>query len=485
MAAGRPIYRRGRACDPAPALRALLDPRAAAASGETRHRRAVQGPVHAGHGDPRDLSRRRRQLAQPRRSPASDGDDWIHIESGQPVTPGRIEKMSKSKRNTIDPEPILAKYGADAVRWFMLSDSPPERDLEWSEAGIEGAARFVQRVWRLASGERDGEGEDEALKRKLHRDDRRGRRSDRGAAVQQGGRAALRAGQRDREGAAVGDARRGDAHAGPADRADGAAPRRGSLGGARRGRAWSPMPPGRRFDPALLVDDQVTLAVQVNGKLRDTLTAPRGLDRGRGRSARAGVGQGPAPARRRSPAQGDCGSRPAGEYRRMMRRVALLARCCWRLPAAGFSRSTAAAAASPVAATLRSVQVAPIAGQSGWLVRNKLVDRLGESRQRRRRATGSTSRSTTISPRFGIRGDRAATRERRTLRARYQLVDLANGDGGARRDRRIRRRHRRRQLRICDGRRRADRARATCPTSSPTRSSPGLRSTRARTAPAK
>src|SRR5205085_8037704 len=74
-----------------------------------------------------------------------------------------------SKRNTVDPEPILDKYGADAVRWFMLSDSPPERDLEWSEAGIEGAARFVQRVWRLASAATDGTGDDEALKRKLHK----------------------------------------------------------------------------------------------------------------------------------------------------------------------------------------------------------------------------------------------------------------------------------------------------------------------------
>ena len=98
-----------------------------------------------------------------------DGDDWVHIESGQPVTTGRVEKMSKSKRNTIDPEPILAKYGADAVRWFMLSDSPPERDLEWSEAGIEGASRFVQRVWRLANSAAAGDGEDDALNRKLHR----------------------------------------------------------------------------------------------------------------------------------------------------------------------------------------------------------------------------------------------------------------------------------------------------------------------------
>ena len=98
-----------------------------------------------------------------------DGDDWIHIESGHPVTPGRVEKMSKSKRNTIDPEPILAKYGADAVRWFMLSDSPPERDLEWSEAGIEGASRFVHRVWRLASNTTAADGEDDGLERKLHR----------------------------------------------------------------------------------------------------------------------------------------------------------------------------------------------------------------------------------------------------------------------------------------------------------------------------
>src|SRR5690348_4277445 len=98
-----------------------------------------------------------------------DGDDWVHIESGAPVVSGRVEKMSKSKRNTVDPEPILDLYGADAVRWFMLSDSPPERDLEWSEAGIEGASRFVQRVWRLASGRSGGEGEDLVLKRKLHR----------------------------------------------------------------------------------------------------------------------------------------------------------------------------------------------------------------------------------------------------------------------------------------------------------------------------
>jgi leucyl-tRNA synthetase len=70
---------------------------------------------------------------------------------GAPVTIGRSEKMSKSKKNTVDPENIIATYGADTARWFMLSDSPPERDLEWADAGVEGAYRFLQRLWRLVA----------------------------------------------------------------------------------------------------------------------------------------------------------------------------------------------------------------------------------------------------------------------------------------------------------------------------------------------
>ncbi len=75
----------------------------------------------------------------------------ILIETGEEIEIGSIEKMSKSKKNVVDPDDIIASYGADTARWFMLSDSPPERDVIWTEAGAEGAHRFVQRVWRLIS----------------------------------------------------------------------------------------------------------------------------------------------------------------------------------------------------------------------------------------------------------------------------------------------------------------------------------------------
>jgi leucyl-tRNA synthetase len=71
------------------------------------------------------------------------------IATGEAIEIGAIEKMSKSKRNTVDPDEIISGYGADVARWFMLSDSPPERDVEWTERGVQGAWRFMQRLWRL------------------------------------------------------------------------------------------------------------------------------------------------------------------------------------------------------------------------------------------------------------------------------------------------------------------------------------------------
>jgi leucyl-tRNA synthetase len=71
------------------------------------------------------------------------------IDAGEPIEIGPTEKMSKSKRNTVDPDDIISTYGADTARWFMLSDSPPDRDVNWTEEGVQGAGRFVQRLWRV------------------------------------------------------------------------------------------------------------------------------------------------------------------------------------------------------------------------------------------------------------------------------------------------------------------------------------------------
>ncbi len=70
-------------------------------------------------------------------------------ETNEPVTIGAIEKMSKSKRNVADVDTVVDQYGADTARWFVLSDTPPERDSEWTQEGIEGAWRFTQRLWRM------------------------------------------------------------------------------------------------------------------------------------------------------------------------------------------------------------------------------------------------------------------------------------------------------------------------------------------------
>ena len=79
------------------------------------------------------------------------GGNVVRASDKTPVEVGRSEKMSKSKKNVVDPDQIIHDYGADTARWFMLSDSPPERDLEWTEAGVAGAWRFQQRLFRIAS----------------------------------------------------------------------------------------------------------------------------------------------------------------------------------------------------------------------------------------------------------------------------------------------------------------------------------------------
>ncbi|WP_394269767.1 leucine--tRNA ligase [Qipengyuania sp.] len=208
-----------------------------------------------------------------------DGADWSRIADGAPVTAGRVIKMSKSKRNVVDPDTIIDTYGADAVRWFMLSDSPPERDLPWSEAGIEGCSRFVQRVWRLVgSGNAEAAGEDIALRRKVHQTI---------AAVAQDiealgfNKAVARIYELTAaiEKAAPGPTRTEAIHS----LVQLVAPMMPHLAEE----AWQALggaglvadAPWPSVDPALLVDDEVTIALQHKGKLRDTLTAPKGASK--------------------------------------------------------------------------------------------------------------------------------------------------------------------------------------------------------------
>jgi len=208
-----------------------------------------------------------------------NGADWAVITDGSPVTTGRVEKMSKSKKNVVDPDPIIEQYGADAVRFFMLSDSPPERDLPWSEAGIEGSWRFVQRLWRLfiaVADEADtASGEDKALRRKLHQTvagvagdvealsfnkavakifelvnliEKSGPSTDRTTAIKSLARIV-------------------------APMVPHIAEEAWALFGESDLVANAPWP---EVDESLLVDDEVTIAIQVRGKLRDTIAVAKG-----------------------------------------------------------------------------------------------------------------------------------------------------------------------------------------------------------------
>ena len=205
------------------------------------------------------------------------GGDSANLKAdGQPVEVGRVIKMSKSKKNVVDPDDIIGLYGADAVRWFMLSDSPPERDLPWSEAGIEGCARFVQRLWRLfGQFDASATGEDQALDRK--RDQTVFATSEAVAAL--GFNKAV---------ARIYELTGAIEKAAPSASRSAAirtllllvAPMMPHLAEE----AWASIGEGiiadaawPRVDPALLVEDEVTVAIQVLGKLRDTITVAKGL----------------------------------------------------------------------------------------------------------------------------------------------------------------------------------------------------------------
>ncbi|MFP5433925.1 leucine--tRNA ligase [Sphingobium sp. ba1] len=200
----------------------------------------------------------------------------ILVSDGEPVTVGRVEKMSKSKKNVVDPDDIIAQYGADAVRWFMLSDSPPERDLPWTESGIEGSWRFVNRLWRLFGQiEAGAEGADKPLDRKLHqtidgiaRDIEALSFNKAVAKIYELANAVEKAAPSASRNAAIRALALLVAPMTPhlAEEAWADMGETGLIADA----AWPTV------DPALLVDDEVTIACQVMGKLRDTITVPKG-----------------------------------------------------------------------------------------------------------------------------------------------------------------------------------------------------------------
>ncbi|EKV32190.1 Leucyl-tRNA synthetase [Caenispirillum salinarum AK4] len=215
------------------------------------------------------------------------------VSDGAPITVGRSEKMSKSKRNTVDPTHIIDTYGADAARLFMLSDSPPDRDLDWSDAGIEGAWRYLNRLWRLAVGSGMDLGpavpggpspegaadESLALVKAAHK-------------TIDGVTADLEALRFNTVVARVRELTNAVADAVKDGKADPAAVRFGLETVVRLLNPMTPHiaeeiwqrlghdtilaeTPWPKADPSMLVDATVTLAVQVNGKLRGTIEVPK------------------------------------------------------------------------------------------------------------------------------------------------------------------------------------------------------------------
>ncbi|MCE2509545.1 MAG: leucine--tRNA ligase [Alphaproteobacteria bacterium] len=220
------------------------------------------------------------------------GNNVVTAATDKPVTVGRLEKMSKSKKNTVDPEAIIQAYGADTARLFMLSDSPPDRDLEWTEAGIEGAWRYANRLWRLVT--------EPPMALPPAGTTQPATLGERAMAAHQATHKAVAAVTQDLERfhfnraiARIRELTNTLAELDGADGADGAWVLREGLETVTRlvhpmtphlaEELWETLghgtlladTPWPEADPGLIVDATLTIAVQVNGKLRGTVELPR------------------------------------------------------------------------------------------------------------------------------------------------------------------------------------------------------------------
>ncbi len=224
----------------------------------------------------------------------TDDGKTVLSADGSPVTVGRSVKMSKSYKNVVDPASIIEAYGADTIRLFILSDSPPERDLDWTDSGIDGASRYIQRLWRMvhealpslpppgAPAVEGGAGASE-IRRAIHKTI---------AAVTDD----LEKFHFNRAIARVRELTNALGELAPGNGENGAARREGLETVVRliapimphlAEELWRALGhqtlvvdmPWPEAEKALLVDETVTMAVQVNGKLRGTIELPRDASR--------------------------------------------------------------------------------------------------------------------------------------------------------------------------------------------------------------
>ncbi len=195
------------------------------------------------------------------------------LADGTPVEVIPSAKMSKSKKNVVDPVNIIAAFGADTARWFMLSDSPPERDVEWTAAGAEAAHKFLSRVWRLADESPEG-GDDPDLTRSAHRAIADVTKAIEGFAFNKAVAKLYELANAIGKSPAGGESRRAALRI-LAQLLAPMVPHLAEEIWARSGGAGLVVDaPWPKADPALLVDDSVTLPIQINGKRRGEITVP-------------------------------------------------------------------------------------------------------------------------------------------------------------------------------------------------------------------